>query len=92
MSSWEAPPVEYQYAFPDEILFQLAELTLDAIKSCDFRIAMPQVLSAKKDDVFCTLNRAWEVFWASSPDEFRDWESKTLQALKQKYGREEQLA
>lgn len=91
MASWEGPPVEYQYAFPDELLSQITELMLDSLKSCGFRIASPAAISSRSDKILCMLNSAWEKFWSSSPDEFRLWEAQELEKFRQEFGEKEQL-
>jgi hypothetical protein len=80
---WGPPEVEYQYAFPQELLDEMARLTLEGLKASGISIVSEKELSTSKDNEFrIMLNEAWKVFWAIKPDEFRDWEEKAMKTLR----------
>jgi len=56
---------EYQYAFPDEVLGEIAELVLDAMRAAGFSLASSEILSrnGQETEIRIVLNRAWQKFW-----------------------------
>lgn len=80
---WGPPEVEYQYAFPQELLEDMAKLTLVSLRASGISIVSKKELSTPKDNEFrIMLNEAWSVFWTIKPDEFRAWEEKTMNKLR----------
>lgn len=75
--------MEYQYAFPQELLDEMAKLTLEGLRASDVSIVSEKELNLSKDNEFrIMLNEAWKVFWAIKPDEFRYWEEKAMKTLR----------
>lgn len=90
LSKWNAMPfvantqpvVEYQYAYPNDLMNDIAELFLTGLKESKFSILFPEKLDSKNpDSIINLLNEAWNLFWNNS-SAFRDWEEKTVQKLK----------
>jgi hypothetical protein len=81
---WGPPEVEYQYAYPDELLNEIAKLTLVGLRASGIMVVSKTVLSNKQENGFrALLNEAWNVFWQSKPESFRSWEEKTLVKLRE---------
>ncbi len=76
------PVVEYQYAYPNDLMNETAELFLMGLKESQFSIVSPEKLERQNpDSIINLLNEAWNLFW-NSPDKFREWEESTIQKLK----------
>lgn len=82
MSPWGAAPIEYQYAFPDEILEKISELWLSGLTNSGIVIASPAAVNGQTGEVRPLLNTAWQKFWESSPTDFRKWETDSLKQLR----------
>jgi hypothetical protein len=78
---WSNPPSEYQYAYPDSLLADIARLSLEGLQGSSLSVAYPKVLSTNTGEIRFMLNTAWEVFW-KSPKEFRTWEVDQLSSLR----------
>ncbi len=79
---WGKPPVEYQYAYPEELLKGLTGLALEGLKQSGFTITSRDLLSkVDKADIRGILNGAWTVFWEKAPEDFRKWEEESLSKL-----------
>jgi hypothetical protein len=84
---WGPPEVEYQHAFPQELLDEMARLTLEGIKASGISVASERELNTAKGNEFrIMLNEAWKVFWTIKPDDFRDWEEKAMKRLRTDLG------
>ena len=79
---WSDPPLEYQYAYPDELLKELAEIFLEGIKKSGFNEMTSDKLDQEKDTVRVILNESWNKFWSCTVDEFRLWETEQIAYLK----------
>ncbi|RLE15098.1 hypothetical protein DRJ04_01130 [Candidatus Aerophobetes bacterium] len=76
------PVVEYQYAYVDDLMEEIASIFLEGIKGSEFSIVTPKRLeNLGEDSIVKLLNKAWEVFW-QNPSTFREWEEKEVQRLK----------
>ena len=75
---------EYQYAFPDEVLGEIAELVLDAMRVAGFSLASSEILSrnGQETEIRIVLNRAWQKFWQLQGHEFREWEKSCIQSMR----------
>jgi len=90
LSKWNSMPlvlntnpiVEYQYAYPEDLMKVVAELFLIGLKDGKFSIISPTKLEKlNPESIIRILNEAWTLFW-NNPDEFRDWEEKCIKKLK----------
>ena len=76
------PIVEYQYAYPEDLMKEVAELSLAGLKDGKFSIISPKKLEKQNpDSIIKILNEAWALFW-NNPGEFRDWEEECIEKLK----------
>jgi hypothetical protein len=75
------PVTEYQYAYPDDLMKEVAELFLSGLKDTGFTLVSAKELEGKNDSVIGLLNKAWTLFW-EDPDAFTEWEAQTVQKLK----------
>jgi hypothetical protein len=76
------PVVEYQYAYPEGLIKELADTFLTGLKESEFAIISPTDLKRQNSDtVIKQLNEAWISFW-NKPDAFREWEEKCIERLK----------
>jgi len=77
---WRKPQVEYQYAYPEDLLRELAKLTLDGLRESGISVIPQEALTNEKDDsVRALLNEAWRVFWKDKLENFRSWEENAVQ-------------
>jgi hypothetical protein len=85
MTPFGSPLVEYQYAYPNLLLEQIANTILEGIKASEFCIAtVDEISNEKQDKIGNKLNTAWKIFWTVKPEEFRCWEKQTLDQLRPK--------
>jgi hypothetical protein len=76
------PVNEYQYAYPEELLSDLAKIILKGMSDSGFSIISPNTLSTlKSNSVIKLLNEAWDQFWVN-PVAFRQWEETSIKRLK----------
>jgi hypothetical protein len=76
------PVIEYQYAYPNELMNEIAELFLMGLRESEFSIVSPEKLERQNaDSIINLLNETWEVFW-NDPNTFRNWEERSIQKLK----------
>jgi len=75
------PVTEYQYAYPDDLMNEIAELVLTSLRESGFAVVSPEKLGKKSNSIVHLLNEAWEMFW-NNPEAFTDWEGRTVQKLK----------
>ena len=76
------PIVEYQYAYPEDLMKEVAELFLTGLKDGNFLIISSKKLAKQNpDSIIKILNEAWALFW-NNPEEFRNWEEKCIEKLK----------
>ncbi len=79
---WGTPETEYQYAYPDALLEDIVGLIIDGLKLSGVSV-FPSELSSKSDDeIRILLNEAWQVFWDSEPEDFRNWEQDRIENLR----------
>ena len=79
------PIVEYQYAYPDNLMKEVAELFLTGLKEGNLSIISPKGLEEKSSEsIIKILNEAWTLFW-SNPEEFRKREEKCIEKLKSRF-------
>jgi len=80
---WGKPQIEYQYAYPEHLLSEIAKLTLNALEQSGFSIISHEALANDEENkIRAMLNEAWQSFWKDEPEKFRNWEEKTVQELK----------
>jgi hypothetical protein len=80
---WGEPKTEYQYAYPDALLSQISELILHGLKESGISVVTPEIMTHDdNNNVGITLNKAWQVFWASDCQDFRNWEENRIRALR----------
>ncbi len=76
------PVNEYQYAYPKELLTDIAEIVLKGMTDSGFSILSPNSLSElKSGSIVKLLNSAWTQFWVD-PIAFRQWEELSIKQLK----------
>jgi len=76
------PIVEYQYAYPESLMIEVAELFLTGLRQGNLSIISPKGLGEKSpESIIKILNEAWTLFW-DNPEGFRDWEEKRIKKLK----------
>jgi len=90
LSKWNAMPFitatqpapEYQYAYPNDLLKDVAFLFLEGLKESNFSIVSPEKLEKlDQNSIVKLLNDAWVLFWEKT-NTFRDWEEERIQKLK----------
>lgn len=90
LSKWNSMPlvlntepiIEYQYAYPEELMKEVAELFFIGVKEGNFSMVSPKNLEKNNSgSIIKMLNDAWNLFW-SNPEKFRDWEEKCIEKLK----------
>jgi hypothetical protein len=81
---WAQPSSYYQYAYPNELLREIAILALDGLQKSGFLIASNKILkdAGRAMEVRSILNEAWQRFWNSPYEEFRVWEESRIQNLR----------
>lgn len=94
ISKWGTMPIalaakpipEYQYAYPDALMKEIASLFLKGMRESGFSIADKKKISESAvNDVVRLLNEAWDLFW-KDPVNFRKWEEAKIQSLKASFG------
>jgi len=81
---WGTPPTEYQYAYPESLLSDIAKLVLDGLRQSGFSVISREVLANNSNNgIRVMLNEAWQVFWECKSEDFRDWEEKTVKTLRE---------
>jgi hypothetical protein len=79
---WGPPTTEYQYAYPDVLLNEISSLTLKGLEASGFSlITIENLIDQKNNEFRSMLNKAWEIFWKTNPEEFRKWEEEQLKKL-----------
>jgi hypothetical protein len=93
MSKWRELPLcnyskpvhEYQYAYPDDLIQKIVRLIYDGLKKDKFIIAECGCLEqTKAGSIIKMLNEAWPIFW-ERPEDFREWEERNINLLKQEF-------
>lgn len=80
------PVPEYLYAYPEELMKDIASLILKGMQDSNFTILTLQKLkTAKEEDIVKILNEVWNLFW-QNPGSFRKWEEENIQKLKASLG------
>jgi hypothetical protein len=75
------PVAEYQYAYPDDLMNDVADLFLNSLKETGFALVSEKIVRSQDDNIVSILNRAWALFW-EDPEAFTKWEAQTVQKLK----------
>lgn len=76
------PIVEYQYAYPTELMEEVCDLFLEGLRESGFSIVSPEKLgNLDRNSIIKLLNEAWKTFW-KDPTSFREWEEKIVEKLK----------
>jgi hypothetical protein len=79
------PVSEYQYAYPDDLLRDIASTVYDGVAASNFSCATPDCLKdLKNDSITKILNEAWKSFW-KNPEGFRGWEESKIKFLKNQF-------
>jgi hypothetical protein len=79
---FSAPQSEYQYAYPDEMLNEIASSFRDALKRSGFSLFTPTMFQDEKtDQVRKLLNKSWQLFWKMKPEDYRKWEEEEIAKL-----------
>jgi hypothetical protein len=79
------PVSEYQYAYPDDLLRDIASTVYDGVAASNFSCATPDCLKdLKNDSITKILNEAWKSFW-KNPEGFRGWEESKIRFLKKQF-------
>lgn len=81
-SFWGNPTTEYEYAYPDSLLKEIAQTFLSGIKNSKFKIVDDEFLR-QNGSIRTLLNGAWINFWNMPSEEFRNWEKEQIKILKQ---------
>lgn len=74
------PVTEYQYAYPDNLMNEIAGLFLTGLRDSEFALVSPERLR-KENSIISLLNKAWTLFW-DNPESFIEWEGQVVQRLK----------
>jgi len=82
-NQWGEPSLEFNYAYPYELLERITHLFFKSIKSSPFKIMSSS--NGEKGSVRKLLNDAWENFWNLNPKEFRQWEIEKIGELNKGY-------
>jgi len=76
------PIYEYQYAYPNLLMQEIAKLIRKGIEKSEISTLTPERLdSLDTKSIRKMLNEAWNRFWLDSKA-FREWETKTLESIK----------
>lgn len=76
------PVVEYQYAYPTNLMEKIANLFLKGLRETGFQVLSPNKLeNLKQHSIVKLLNQAWKIFW-ENPTIFRKWEEEEIKKLK----------
>lgn len=76
------PVVEYQYAYPENLIKEIANIFLEGLKESSFSVVTPESLNQlDQSNIIKLLNEAWKLFW-SNPDTFRHIEEESIKKLK----------
>jgi hypothetical protein len=75
------PVTEYQYAYPDDLMNEVADLFLNGLRAAGFALISEKDIENDNDSIVSVLNRAWTLFW-EDPEAFIGWETVTVQKLK----------
>jgi hypothetical protein len=77
------PITEYQYAYPINLMGEIADVFLTGLKESSFSIISPEKLEKlNQNTIVKLLNEAWKVFWNEPPMAYRNWEEKAVEKLK----------
>lgn len=80
------PEAEYQYAYPKELINEIASILFEGIKASGFNVAnSSRLANLEQNSIVKLLNDAWAEFWRQ-PKKFRGWEEARIQQLKVKLG------
>ena len=79
------PKPEYQYAYPDFLLENLARCVIQGMKDCGIIVSSPELLLSKEGaDIRVIMNSAWNNYWELDPKDYREWEKQSLSELRKK--------
>jgi hypothetical protein len=78
------PIQEYQYAYPENLMENIASLFLEGLRKSNFAIITDKNEEQNQKTIIILLNDAWKYFW-DEPHEFRLWEEKSIGELKRNY-------
>lgn len=77
-----SPDSSYQYAYPNDLMEEIANLLLNGMTESNFTIITPEELEkSNQETIISILNAAWIQFW-ENPDTFRQWEENAIQTIK----------
>ena len=79
---WGSPLSIYQYAFPSNLLKELAAFILEGFRKSEFSVISADMLNGKGEEIRLIFDKAWKKFWNSDYEEFRKWEKEILDSLK----------
>jgi hypothetical protein len=89
-SQWEKMPFidniepvnEYQYAYPEKLMNDVADILLRGLRASNFSIVSPTMIAGlKPNSIVKLLNDAWKEFWIN-PLLFREWEQDSIKKLR----------
>jgi hypothetical protein len=89
-SQWEKMPFianiepvnEYQYAYPEKLMNDVADILLRGLRASNFLIVSPAMIAGlKPNSIVKLLNDAWKEFWIN-PLLFREWEQDCIKKLR----------
>lgn len=76
------PVNEYQYAYPEQLMNDVAGILLKSLRESNFAIVSPAMLKGlRANSVVRLLNDAWREFW-DDPMAYRDWERDSIKELR----------
>jgi hypothetical protein len=77
------PAPEYQYAYPEQLLTDIAKLIYNGVTNSGFRLAHNSGTGSKSSSrIGSLLNTAWSKFWTDTPENFRKWEQESVENLR----------
>jgi hypothetical protein len=87
MDVWGKPSPEYQYAYPDTLLQNLAKSIIAGMRNCEIAVSSSKTsFITDGSDVRGLMNAAWKNFWDLKPPEYRDWEKQSIKGLRVRLG------
>lgn len=79
---WGDPIPEYEYAYPESLIEEIAKIFLEGIKKSGFTTVDKEILEKNDSSFRSLLNKAWKNFWELGSEEFRNWEKEQIDNLR----------
>ena len=80
---WSRPVPEYQYAYPEKLLNDIAQLIYNGMADSGFQLDHSSETGSESGRKIGTLlNTAWSKFWTETSEDFRKWEQDSVENLR----------